>query len=528
MTQDETLSVLKTGANVFLTGEPGSGKTHTVSRYVAYLRAYGIEPAITASTGIAATHIGGMTIHAWSGIGVRNTLSRDEAELLAGNNRLAARVARAKVLIVDEISMLSAGTLSAVDMACRALRKDKASFGGLQVVLVGDFFQLPPVTRENEPPAQFAFYSPSWDEAAVSVCYLSEQYRQDDLAFLSFLAKMRRGAKIHETSSILRAHQTNTVREGNHAHLYAHNVDVDRMNEERLATLPGDARAFAMESHGAKALVAQLKRGCLSPERLLLKPGAKVLFTKNNFEEGFVNGTVGEVEHFSDDDGYPLIRTHAGRCIHALPMEWSIMDGAKTLARIRQVPLKLAWAITVHKSQGMTLDAAKVDLSRAFEYGQGYVALSRVRSFDGLSLLGWNERALEVHPDILARDEGFRKLSGRTGAELAERMPALQEAREKKFILACGGAMPKPHPRAPVAARTRDRRASEGAGFASLRMRYANAYRPWSVDDDTKLKDLFSRGVSVRDCAERFGRQPSAIRSRLAALELRRSGKWPK
>lgn len=512
--------VLKSGVNVFLTGEPGSGKTHTVNRYVAYLRAHGIEPAITASTGIAATHIGGMTIHAWSGIGIRKSLSRDEAKLLAGNDRLTSRVARTRVLIIDEISMLDAETFASVDVVCRVLRKNEALFGGLQVVLVGDFFQLPPVAREGEPPARFAFLSPSWEAAEVAVCYLSEQYRQDEKEFLTLLSEVRRGRGTR-MSAVFRARCVHSVREGNHTHLYAHNIDVDKMNEERLALLPGSVRECSMESHGAKTLVAQLKRGCLSPERLFLKLGAKVLFTKNNFEEGFVNGTLGEVEDFSDE-GYPLVRTRAGRLIHALPMEWSIMDGAKTLARIRQVPLKLAWAITVHKSQGMTLDAAVVDLSRAFEYGQGYVALSRVRSFSGLSLLGWNERALEVHPEVLARDGEFRQLSDCAEVELTRQTPVSQNAREKKFIVTCGGTVEKRMERRAESARSRGGGVSGGTRFAEVWERYPNAYRPWSAGDDAELGELFSSGASVKNLAGRLGRQPGAIRSRIAKLELDR------
>lgn len=509
MTQDQALSILKTGANVFLTGEPGSGKTHTVNRYIAYLRTYSLEPAITASTGIAATHVGGMTIHSWAGIGIRKSLSREEAEYIAENERVSMRIARAKVLIIDEISMLDADTLSAVDAVCRAVRKNEIPFGGLQIVLVGDFFQLPPVAREGESPARFAFLSSSWVEADVAVCYLSEQYRQDDAAFLSLLSRMRRGATIQETSSALRARRADPARGGDHAHLYAHNVDVDGMNDERLAALPGEAHVFLMESRGAKALVAQLQRGCLSPEKLFLKHGAKVLFTKNNFEEGFVNGTVGEVEDFSDEDSYPLIRTRTGRLIHVLPMEWSISDGVKTRARIRQVPLKLAWAITVHKSQGMTLDAAVVDLTRAFEYGQGYVALSRVRSFAGLELLGWNERALEVHPEILARDEEFRAQSRRTAETLVHRTQAEQETDERAFIRAYGRKEEKQPPAH-----------ADRAGFEIVRKQHPNAYRPWLPDDDADLKKLFSRGTSVKDLAARFDRQPSAIRARVRKLDL--------
>ncbi|TSC67599.1 MAG: ATPase AAA [Parcubacteria group bacterium Gr01-1014_66] len=187
MTQDEALKILKTGANIFLTGEPGSGKTHTINAYVAWLRERGIEPAVTASTGIAATHIGGYTIHSWSGIGVRKNLSDYDLDTIARNKRITRRVLQARALIIDEISMLSANTLSMVDTACRGIRHNQKPFGGLQVVLVGDFFQLPPVNRrehETEQQAfslgdkqrQFAFASPAWKALNPLVCYLSEQH----------------------------------------------------------------------------------------------------------------------------------------------------------------------------------------------------------------------------------------------------------------------------------------------------------------------------------------------------------------
>src|SRR3989344_3251274 len=168
MTQSQALAILKTGTNVFLTGEPGSGKTHTVNEYVAYLRSRGIEPAITASTGIAATHIGGMTIHSWSGIQIKTKLDKRDLNKIAGNKRVADRVRRAKVLIIDEVSMLSPGTFSMVDAVCREIKASQDPFGGIQIVLVGDFFQLPPVVKAEpkndrqaeffeEAPARFAY-----------------------------------------------------------------------------------------------------------------------------------------------------------------------------------------------------------------------------------------------------------------------------------------------------------------------------------------------------------------------------------
>src|SRR5687768_4164635 len=152
MTQHQALDILKTGANVFLTGEPGSGKTHTIRQYIAYLKEAGVDMAVTASTGIAATHIGGFTIHSWSGIGIKKTLSPYDVDRLATNERLVKRIARTRVLIIDEVSMLDAGVLESVNTVCQAIKQSEEPFGGMQVVLVGDFFQLPPVSREGEAP----------------------------------------------------------------------------------------------------------------------------------------------------------------------------------------------------------------------------------------------------------------------------------------------------------------------------------------------------------------------------------------
>ena len=192
--QEAGLSILKTGANVFLTGEPGSGKTHTVNAYIRYLREHGINPAITASTGIAATHVGGMTIHSWSGIGIKRALTEYDLDFLSSNEGLTKRIATAKVLIIDEISMLDGTVLAMVEQVTRTLRRKEEPFGGLQVVFVGDFFQLPPIAnKEKAERAQFCFESNAWRTANPIVCYLSEQHRQDDTAFLSTLGAIRRG-----------------------------------------------------------------------------------------------------------------------------------------------------------------------------------------------------------------------------------------------------------------------------------------------------------------------------------------------
>lgn len=453
MQQETALKILQTGANVFLTGEPGSGKTHTVNQYVRWLREHGVAPAITASTGIAATHINGMTIHSWCGIGVRKSLSSHDLDALTANKRVAQRVRNASVLIIDEASMLSAQTLSLAEAVCRTVRQKDVPFGGLQVVLVGDFFQLPPVVAREESgarlgfvenavagtPAPFAFRAQAWTAVQPVVCYLTEQHRQEDAEFLKLLSLIRLGTADAHTHVALAARRV----AAEHAppdlpRLYAHNVDVDRVNEGRLASIPGKGRQYEMISRGPEGLVATLQRGCLSPETLSLKAGARVMFTKNNPDGSFVNGTVGEVQGFTDE-GMPVVRTLRGRRVYVEPMEWTITDGVRVLARISQLPLRLAWAITIHKSQGMTLDAAVMDLSQVFEYGQGYVALSRVRSLSGLYLLGWNERSLQVHPEVIAQDQDFQLHSTSAQTTFAALSKTEQTARTNKFIISCGG-----------------------------------------------------------------------------------------
>jgi len=436
MLQADALSILKTGVNVFLTGEPGAGKSHTIRDYVAYLRSCGIEPAITASTGIAATHIGGMTIHSWSGIGINKTLNRYELAEIVSRDKLSRRMKAASVLIIDEISMLDGRMLSLVDLVCKTVRGSNQPFGGLQIVAVGDFFQLPPVGRDGEG-VQFAFDAIAWCEAGFTTCYLSEQHRQEDALFLEILSAMRMGTVSDDQRELLIERRAASA--GKMTKLFPHNADVDRINAHELSKLPGKPATFTMRRHGAKVLVEQIMRGCLSPEELVLKIGAKVMFTKNSPEHGYVNGTTGEITAFQKSTGLPEVTLRSGRTIVAEPADWSMVVDGSPLASINQIPLRLAWAITVHKSQGMSLDAAFIDLSGAFAYGQGYVALSRVRSLSGLFLGGINERALEVDPIVLERDQEFREMSQNAETRLRSfSNDELCEAQDN-FIRACNG-----------------------------------------------------------------------------------------
>lgn len=441
MTQNEALRILQTGANAFLTGEPGSGKTHTVNAYVRWLRSHGIEPAITASTGIAATHVGGMTIHAWSGIGIRDHLSAADVDAIASKEHVVRRIAKASVLIIDEISMLSGDVLGMVDQVLREVRRNESPFGGIQVVLVGDFFQLPPIGRGGRE-VPFAFESEVWKRLNPLTLYLDEQHRQDDPAFTGLLSRIRSGTADADDVSTIVSREAEEEEGSDLPRLYTHNADADRINAQKLAALPSSAACFSMDATGPDALVEALKRGCLSPEKLELKQGAVVMCTKNNPIAGYSNGTVGTIVGFESGTAYPLVETRDGRHLAIAPQEWAIEENGKVRAKLSQVPLRLAWAITIHKSQGQSIDAAMVDLSRAFEYGQGYVALSRLRSLDGLHLLGWHENALAIHPAVAEKDKEFRESS----AAAVRAFASLEEAGERKsmednFIRAAGGSL---------------------------------------------------------------------------------------
>ncbi|MEI6843124.1 MAG: AAA family ATPase [bacterium] len=410
MTQKEALDILKLGKNVFLTGPAGSGKTYVLNEYIKYLKSNAIDVAVTASTGIAATHIGGMTIHSWSGLGVRDMIDDRDIDDMMQRPYLYKRFEKTKVLIIDEVSMLHHFRLDLIEWICRQFKHNEKSFGGLQVIFCGDFFQLPPVTRGEISESEYAFKSTAWQEAKLTVCYLSEQHRQKDNTYLSILNEIRQNSVSKKTLELLRSRVGQDPDTGvEPTKVHTHNIDVDFINLRHLDLVSGDAKFFQMKSKGSKFILESLKKSCLSPEELILKVGAKVMFTKNHPEGQFVNGSLGVIQEFSYDG--PVVRLANGRTVTATPMSWKIEEEGSVKAEITQFPLRLAWAITVHKSQGMSLDAMEVDLSKSFVRGMGYVALSRVRSLGGIKLIGWNTTALEVDPEVLEYDREFQEMS---------------------------------------------------------------------------------------------------------------------
>ena len=415
MTQDEAFDILSMGHNVFLTGAAGTGKTFLINRFIRHAREHAITVAITASTGIAATHIGGMTIHSWSGMGIRDNLSQDDIDMIISREYIAKRFAKTQILIIDEISMLSGGFLDSLDRLLQSARFSPEPFGGIQVVLVGDFFQLPPVTRGGS--IGFAFEHPVWRSFRLATCVLHDQYRQIQDPLLDILSEIRTG-DISSRSRDLLSTRNIPVTTEDHTELFTKNIAVDAYNKEKLDAIGGDIFVFEMQSKWAEKLVESLKKWCLAPEMLVLKKWARVMFVKNNFEGGYVNGSIWHIT--GKFEWLPVIELLDGSQVIADYASWAIEENGKVKAEIAQVPLRLAWAITVHKSQGMTLDTAVMDLSDAFVPGQGYVALSRVRSLEGLILKWYNSTALAIDPRVREYDEILRLTSEKTSERLAQ------------------------------------------------------------------------------------------------------------
>ena len=439
MTQEQALRIMKTGVNVYLTGSAGSGKTYLLNKYIKYLESHGIPVAVTASTGIAATHMNGMTIHSWSGLGIKDHLDERELEKLEERKYLWKRFDKARVLIIDEISMLEGKQLEMVERICRRFKRNDKPFGGLQVILSGDFFQLPPVRKGEDKDGEIIPKSKVWQILNPAVCYLEEQFRQKDDILTGILNKIRSNQIEEGDYQILEKRIGVNISAFKPTKLYTHNADVDLINEKELAEINEQEITFVMTGDGPLNLVEILKKSSIATEVLKMKKGAEIMCIKNNFEMGYVNGSRGKIVDFELDTRYPVVELYSGQRVTLKPESWSIEEEGRIKASIKQIPLRLAWAITIHKSQGMSLDNAEIDLGKTFTYGMGYVALSRVRTLEGIILKSLDKKALLVDPRVLSLDQELKDQSVQNKILFAKLSDQEQQKLENDFILKMGG-----------------------------------------------------------------------------------------
>jgi ATP-dependent exoDNAse (exonuclease V) alpha subunit len=394
------------GRNVFLTGMAGTGKSTTLRRFISESFK---KVDVTAPTGVAALNVGGMTIHRFCGmlLGPQGAQSNEEyfevlrrdprRSILAGFNR----VKRCEVLVIDEISMLPGRQLGFVEFLFRRLRGRDEPFGGCQVIATGDFLQLPPVRTNEGEPYDWAFQSPAWEAAEFKTISLEIVRRQDEPAFVRALSEFRVGRVWGDTARLLQS-RVRSFPPAGMPRLFTHNVQVDKWNNFQLSELPGEESVLEAEQTGPDHQRGFLMKNLLTPATLRLKPGAMVMFTVNKNDSGkrepvFVNGQMGVVEEIQS--GLVLVRSN-GEGIRVEPFTWRYDSNDPDSASFTQFPLRLAWAMTIHKSQGLTLDSAYLDIRAAREPGQAYVAVSRVRTLAGLQFKEWF-KGVHVSPEAI-------------------------------------------------------------------------------------------------------------------------------
>lgn len=495
MNQDLALEVMLSGESVLLTGPAGAGKTYVLNRFINLAKSEGKHVSVTATTGLAATHIGGNTIHSWSGIGVHDSLSDNFGKHLSKSRQEI--IEKTDVLIIDEISMLHDFRLDMIDQVCRQVREMNEPFGGIQVILSGDFFQLPPVNRGDSRAGGFVVASNVWQELDPTICYLDEQHRQEDETLLEILNALRSGdIRRRHAEQLLERVGVEPKKDQVVTELHTVNVDVDRINEKRLDELHEDELIYSQVSTGAASYVESLQRSVLAPSSLRLKKGALVMAVKNSMDRKYANGSIGTVTDFEPVSEYPIVEFLNGRTVSMVPDTWELRDGDKKRASISQIPLRLAWAITVHKSQGMTLDAARIDLRKAFVEGMGYVALSRVKNLSNLYLTGINQMALRASEEAREIDAMLQQKSRsdtKRFAHLKKQAEARKSQPEKSKKPASGWS----------------------EKIAKMRETYPNAYRPWETADDATLKQDFQNGASIQKLSKTLGRHEGSIKMRL-------------
>jgi ATP-dependent DNA helicase PIF1 len=467
--QAKVVELIRSGRSVFFTGSAGTGKSFVLMRACREL-----DPAttfITATTGLAALNVGGTTIHSFSGVGLGEDPVERLIGMIRGREEVRDRWTRCKTLVIDEVSMLHGALFDKLERIACEIRHNSAPFGGIQLVLCGDFFQLPPVMRgRSDGFVDFCFLSKAWKRCVTVEIEMNTVYRQTDADMVRILNELRVGhcspSTIQLFRDLLRRSATSTsAAEGDTARvvatrLYSHNADVDRENSLEIARLPGEARTYVALDRGGERAKKSLD-ACRAKAKIVLKVNAQVILIKNlDPRRGLVNGSRGVVVGFAqlpklEDPSSEATAASAAAAAAAPPLAskngdvpfannnaellprvrflggeerligrevYEIRSGDKVVGSRVQLPLALGWAGTIHGSQGMTLDSAKLSLANCFEYGQVYTSFSRLRSWNGLELDSFDETKIRAHPEVV---KFYQRLSAQNQA-LEDQSQALE------------------------------------------------------------------------------------------------------
>ncbi|KAG8386750.1 hypothetical protein BUALT_Bualt03G0181500 [Buddleja alternifolia] len=441
--QNQVMDAVCNGQSVFITGSAGTGKTFLVEQIITKLeRIHGRSTVyVTASTGVAACALNGQTLHCFAGIGLGDVDREQLLDRVLLDRSARYRWRKVKALFIDEISMVDANLFESLEYIARMIRdkeesvSEKKVWGGIQLIVSGDFFQLPPVRRKSfflkptvskkkkKGKKEYAFEADCWDASFDIQIELTMVFRQSDSLLIQLLQGIRKGVHDSDGLDLLEGCCSGYEPDPSAVRLFPMIADVNKVNKEKLESLNEEIYVYNAQDLGEEKWVRQLNSGIV-PDSLELCVGARVMLIKNiNPWRKLVNGATGTVielckvsekeyemnDMCSHGSVLPLVKFDFGLELVVEPEIWVVMDGDNVVARRRQVPLILAWGLSIHKCQGMTLDKLHTDLSRVFDFGMVYVALSRVRSLNGLYLSGLDPKKIKAHPKVL---EFYNKFNG--------------------------------------------------------------------------------------------------------------------
>lgn len=404
------LDLIYQGKNIFITGHAGTGKSYILNRLKEKIPTL----VVTSTTGIAAVNVKGQTIHSWAGVGICNRPVEQTVDRILKKSTLKKNIQKSSLLALDEVSMLDIKTFEYVDAVLKKVRENTAPFGGIQVIFIGDFFQLPPVTK-TEIREKYCFNSPLWEEFGFETVKLTENHRQKEENFINALAHMRVNALTKEDINLLRTREVyGEIDVSDILHIFATNGEADGYNTYKLNSI--DSQIYNLYAYdgiykGKKLfdtptneretnMFNRIDAVCNAEKNITLKQDVRVMLLTNlDFERGLINGSCGTVLEIEED--YVLVIFDNGVTEKIQRHDFEFYNNEVLVAVRKQFPLRLAYGITIHKSQGMSLDKLVVDCSRIFEKGQAYVALSRIKTLEGLYLRNFSSQKVMVDEEVV-------------------------------------------------------------------------------------------------------------------------------
>ena len=390
------LDMCESGENIFLTGGAGSGKSYVIREFMKNKDEK--QMPILASTGAAAVLLGGRTFHSFFGLGIMEGGPKATLDRLMEDKRALKRIRQVEGVIIDEVSMIPGDALMVAEAISQIARESTLPWGGLRVIAVGDFGQLPPVTRSGQK-RDWCFLNDVWKRTDFQTCQLKLNQRIQNIDFLNVLADIRDGQMTTRVREFLEEHTKAHDEDHPGTRLFPRRDQSEDYNQKKLAEI-NEAEVIVDSIYlGEQRYIEILGKSAPVPAQLKLKIGCRVLFLKNDMQRRWVNGTRGTLTHYEAD--HLIIRKEGGREVKVEKISFSMLDAeGNAKASVIQFPVILAYATTIHKSQGATLDELWCDLGALWEPGHGYVALSRLRDPAGLHIVRWSPRSFIVDPEV--------------------------------------------------------------------------------------------------------------------------------